>query len=170
MSITRWDPWSETVSLRDAMDSLVAESFVRSAGQGGASSSSPLALDIREEGDDYVVTAPVPGMQPDDVDITVLGDSLRIRGERREERKQQGENSRWLVREQRYGTFERSVRLPSTVRADDANAEFKDGVLTITLPKSEETKERRIQVRNSASDQNEAHEVPIESDAKSGDE
>ena len=169
MSMTRWDPWGEMVSLRDAMDSLVAESFIRPSGSSGiAGSSSALALDIREQGDDFVVTAPVPGMQPDDVEITVLGDSLRIRGERRDEHQEQGENDRWLFREQRYGTFERAVRLPSTVRADDANAEFKDGILTVTLPKAEEAKERRIQVRGSGSGQNEAREVPIESGNTAG--
>ncbi len=162
MSITRWDPWGDMVSLRDAMDNLVAESFVRprSEGTGGGAS---LALDIREQGDDYLITAPVPGVQPDDVEITVLGDTLRIRGERRESREEQREGNRWLLREQRYGMFERSVRLPSTIRADDAKAEFKDGILTVTLPKSEEAKERRIQVRGSGSGQKESQEVPIES-------
>jgi HSP20 family protein len=158
MSITRWDPWGEMVSLRDAMDSLVAESFVRPRGD-STSGGTVLALNIREQGDNYVITAPVPGIQPEDVEITVLGDNIRIRGERREQREEQGENNRWLVREQRYGTFERSVRLPSTVRADDAQAEFKDGILTITLPKSEEAKERRIQVRGGAG----SKDIPIES-------
>ncbi len=162
MSISRWDPRGDMVSLREAMDSLLAESFVR-PGQQGTGGSAVLALDIREEGDNYIVTAPVPGMEPDDVEITVLGDSLRIRGERREKREEQGQNNRWLVREQRYGVFERSVRLPSTVRADEANAEFKDGILTVTLPKSEEAKERRIRVRGGSSGQSESQEVPVES-------
>ncbi|HEV2108141.1 MAG TPA: Hsp20/alpha crystallin family protein [Thermomicrobiales bacterium] len=161
MSVSRWDPRGDMVSLREAMDSLVAESFVRPGQAAGGSAA--LALDIREEGDNYIVTAPVPGMEPDDVEITVLGDSLRIRGERREKHEEQGQNNRWLVREQRYGVFERSVRLPSTVRADEANAEFKDGILTITLPKSEEAKERRIRVRGGSSGQNKPQEVPVES-------
>jgi HSP20 family protein len=150
MSITRWDPWGEAMSLRDAMDSLLQESFVRPwSGERGGSAS--LALDVEERGDDFVVTTPVPGIKPEDVELSVLGDTLRIRAERREERREEGEGQRWLLREQRYGAFERLVRLPSPVKADQANAEFRDGILTITLPKAEEARERRIPVRTGES-------------------
>lgn len=161
MVMRRWDPWGDMVSLRDAMDSLVADSFVRPRGAGSAAGSGSLAIDVHEEGDDYVVSAPMPGVKPDDVDITVLGDTVRIRAERREQRQQGGEGQRMLVREQRYGSFERMVRLPSPVKSDGAKAEFQDGVLTITLPKTEEAKERRIPVRSGQQDQ--GQEVPIES-------
>jgi HSP20 family protein len=148
MSITRWDPWGEMVSLRDAMDRLVSESFIRPAGEGGrASSPSTLAVDVREEGDNYIITAPMPGVSPDNVEITVLGDTVRIRGERREERQEGGDNQRWLMREQRYGFFERAVRLPAPLKADAAQAEFRDGILMLSLPKSEEAKERRIPIQ-----------------------
>ncbi len=160
MSITRWDPWDEVVSLRDAMDRLLAESVVRPRGEGGGMTSS-LAVDVREQGDDFVVTAPIPGVTPDDVEISVLGDTLHIRGERREQRQEGGEGQRWLLREQRYGAFERMVRLPSAVKADRANAEFRDGILTITLPKTEYAKERRIPVHGGRAG-NQAQDVPIE--------
>lgn len=148
MSITRWDPWGEAVSLRQAMDSLLQESIVRPRGSsGGGASAVTLALDIEERGDDFVITTPIPGMKPENVEISVLGDTLRIRAERRDERREEGEGKRWLLREQHYGAFERTVTLPSTVKADQANAEFTDGILTITLPKAEETKERRIPIQ-----------------------
>ena len=146
MSITRWDPWGEAVSLRQAMDSLLQESIVRPRSGSGAASPVTLALDIEERGDDFVLTTPIPGMKPENVEISVLGDTLRIRAERRDERREEGDGKRWLLREQHYGAFERTVSLPSAVKADQANAEFTDGILTITLPKAEETRERRIPI------------------------
>jgi HSP20 family protein len=147
MSITRWDPWGEMVGLRDAMDRLVAESFLRPTGDIARAAPLSLTVDVREEGDNFVVSAPMPGVAPDDVEISVLGDTVRIRGERREERQQGGEGQRWIMREQRFGSFERVIRLPVPVKADAANAEFRDGILTIRLPKSEEAKERRIPIQ-----------------------
>jgi HSP20 family protein len=142
MSITRWDPWTEAMSLREAMDSLLQESVVRPRGPGRMG----LALDVEERGDAFVITAPIPGMKPENVDISVQGDLLQIRAERQEERREEGEGRRWVLREQRYGTFERMLTLPSAVKADQAQAEFQDGLLTITLPKAEEAKTRRIPV------------------------
>ena len=165
MSITRWDPWGEAMSLRDAMDSLLQESVVRPRSMGRAAGSMGLALDIEERGDDFVVTAPIPGIKPEDVEISVLGDTLRIHGERKEERREEGEGQRWLLREQRYGAFERMLTLPSSVKPDQASAEFQDGILTITLPKAEEAKEKRIPVR---AGQQQSQEVPIEADTKGG--
>jgi HSP20 family protein len=169
MSITRWDPFGDMVSLRDAMERLFAESVVRPRGanSGGGSGTSSLAVDVHEQGDDYVVSAPIPGVNPDDVDITVRGDMLRIRGERHEQSQQGGENKRYLIREQRFGSFERVIQLPSSVKADGAKADFKNGVLTITLPKSEESKERRIPVQG-GQQTGKAQEVPIESQSNSG--
>ena len=148
MSITRWDPWGDIVSLREARNNLLEESFVRPR-QGAPGQVAGLALDVRETPEAFVVTASVPGVPPEDVDITVLGDTLRIRGERREEHEQGGQNERWLIRERRFGAFERVVSLPTGVKSDAATADFKDGVLTITLPKAEEAKPRSIPVRGS---------------------
>jgi HSP20 family protein len=160
MSSTRWDPWSEFVSLREAMNNLLEESFVSrprpgegdpAGGQTRAAATqttaSGLAVDIRESADGYEVTASVPGVSPDQVEITVLGDRLRIRGERRDDAEQRDPGGRWILRERRFGAFERSVTLPSAVKADAASADFKDGVLTITLPKADEARPRSIPVR-----------------------
>ena len=146
MSISRWDPLSEIVSLREAMNNLLEESFVRPR-QGPAGAPAGLALDVQETPEAFVVTASIPGVPAEEVDITVLGDTLRIRGERREEHRQDAQGGRWLLRERRYGAFERTVALPTAVKSDAASADFKEGVLTITLPKAEEAKPRSIPVR-----------------------
>lgn len=150
MSTSRWDPLSDIVSLREAMNNLLEESFVRprNAPPGVPAG---LAVDVRETNDAFVVTASVPGVSPNDVDITVLGETLRIRGQRREEHEDSGEGGRWLLRERRFGAFERTISLPSAIRSGAAEADFKDGVLTITLPKAEEAKPRSIPVRAGAS-------------------
>jgi HSP20 family protein len=150
MSITRWDPFRDMMSLREAMQNLFEESFVAPRGfQTGAAGN--LALDVRETPEAFVVTAAMPGVKPEDVDISVLGDTVRIQAELKEEREQtngQGEQQgRWIVRERRYGSFQRALTLPSGVKADQAQATFEHGVLTLTLPKVEEAKLRTIKVR-----------------------
>ena len=149
MSISRWDPWGDLISLREAMSNLLEESYVRP--RAGGAGSSGLAVDVRETPDKFEVIASVPGVRLEDVQISVLGDTVRIQGERKEESERtEGEGGRWLVRERRFGSFERTISLPTSVKADEATAEFKDGVLTITLPKTEEAKPRTIPVRSGA--------------------
>lgn len=152
MSITRWDPWGDIVSLREAMNNLLEESFVRpQPGTPGPGMASSLALDVKETPDTFMVTASVPGVPPSDIDITILGDILRIRGQRKEEVEETGQGNRWLLRERRFGAFERTVSLPSVVDSEGASADFKDGVLTITLPKAEVAKPRAIPIKSAAS-------------------
>jgi HSP20 family protein len=151
VSITRWDPWGDIVSLREAMNNLLEESFVRPRpGVAGPGMASSLALDVKESPDQYTVTASVPGVPSDDIDISVLGDTLRIRGQRKEDVEETGEGGRWLLRERRFGAFERTVSLPTAVNSEQAQADFKDGVLTITLPKAEAAKPRSIPVSGAA--------------------
>lgn len=159
MSITRWDPFREMMSLREAMQNLFEDSVVapRSFGQGMAGN---LALDVRETPDTFVVTTALPGVKPEDVDISVLGDTVRIQGELKETQpqadgqgNQNGQNgqseqrSRWIARERRYGAFQRVFTLPSAVKAEEAQAAFEHGVLTLTLPKVEEAKPRAIKIK-----------------------
>ncbi|CAA9582316.1 MAG: hypothetical protein AVDCRST_MAG19-4185 [uncultured Thermomicrobiales bacterium] len=170
MSSSRWDPVSDLVSLREAMNNLLEESFVRPRPGAAPNAPAGLALDVQETPDAFKVTASVPGVGAEDVDITVLGDTLRIRGERRAENGEaNGQNGRWLIRERRFGAFERTVTLPTTVRSDGAIADFRDGVLTVTLPKAEEAKPRSIPVRGAASAQPVAPEaIEVESSQGSG--
>ena len=146
MTIERWNPAPEMVSLRDAMNSLFQESFVQPNGarseRGAATSTLP--LDITEGENDFVVTASLPGIKPEDVQTTVLGDTLTIRGESKADAEQKGQN--WLVRERRSGSFQRSVSLGTPINADKASAQFEHGVLTLTLPKSEQARPKQIKL------------------------
>lgn len=162
MSIQRWDPWRDIVSLREAMNSLLEESFVRP--RAGVTGSGGMALDLREKDDSYIVEATIPGAKPDDVDISVLGDTLRITAEVKDQTENSGE--KWLVRERRYGHFERAVTLPTSVKADQAKAEFNDGVLTITLPKAEEARPRSIPVRAGAQSGQQPQEIEVEANGQ----
>jgi HSP20 family protein len=165
MSSSRWDPWGDIISLREAMSNLLEESFVRPR-PGGSSSvgSLGLAVDLLETTSAFVLTASVPGVKPSDVEITVLGDTLTINGQRDEPRQSGGEpeGSRWLIRERHFGTFDRSVKLPAAVKSDEATADFEDGVLTVVLPKADEAKPRTIAVRTSGNSTG-AHEIDVQS-------
>ncbi len=150
MSIQRWDPVRDIVTLREAMNSLLEESFVRPRA-GMIAMTGGMAIDLRESDQAYIVETIVAGAKPEDVEISVLGDTLRIAVEIRDEGDHNGE--KWLLRERRFGRFERSLTLPAQVKADDATADFHDGILTISLPKAEAARPRSIPVRGIPTDQ-----------------
>jgi HSP20 family protein len=125
------------------MNSLLQESFVRPGGMGPATQAT-LPLDVTENENEFVVKASLPGVKPEDVEITVHGDTLTIRGESKAEEEKKGEH--WHLRERRFGSFQRSVALATPVDSDRANAQYEHGVLTLTLPKSEAAKPRQIKV------------------------
>lgn len=105
------------------------------------------AMEVVECDGEYRLTAELPGMAPADIDVKVTDGNITIRGEKTEERKDEKDN--YLLNERRYGSFHRTLPLPSGVNADDVTAEFASGVLTITLPKTEEAKqkERKVEVQ-----------------------
>jgi HSP20 family protein len=135
------------ISLRDAMDSLLQESFIRpgtALPDGGRPSGFP--LDVRETPDDFVVTASLPGVRPEDIQITVHGDSVTISGEVKGE--QEKDEGNWHIRERRYGMFRRSLTLGTPIDPEKAQSRFENGVLTLTLPKAEQAKPKQIKVGN----------------------
>jgi HSP20 family protein len=144
--LTRWEPFRDLMSLREAMDRLFEESVVR-PGEGWVATrgAGTLAVDMYETADNVIVKTALPGVSPEDVDVSVVGDVLTIRGECKAEEEVQEGN--YLLRERRYGAFSRALRLPNDVVADEATADYKDGVLTLTLPKSAETQPKRIEVK-----------------------
>jgi HSP20 family protein len=148
MAIQLWDPVREAVSLRDVMSSLLQDSFVRPGALLGDGGPAMLPLDISENDNEFIVKASLPGVRPEDVQITVHGDTLTIRGEMKAEQEKKDEH--YHLRERRYGLFQRTVRLSAPVRSDQAHAEFQDGVLTLTLPKAEEAKPKQIRIGNGA--------------------
>jgi HSP20 family protein len=103
------------------------------------------ALDVSETDEAVVVKAELPGMTRDDIDISVQGNTLTIGGEKKETAEDRGKD--YYVSERRYGTFRRALTLPSGVDAEHIEAKYRDGVLTVTLPKSEQAKPKRINVK-----------------------
>ncbi|MBI5879465.1 MAG: Hsp20/alpha crystallin family protein [Chloroflexi bacterium] len=144
-TVIRWDPMSDVVSLRDAMDRLFEDSFIQPRFMGTIREGfGQLPVDVVESDNDVVVKASVPGIKPEDLDITVVGDTLTIKGEIKAQTKE--EKTNFLLRERRWGMFQRTLTLPVEVQADRARAEFEHGVLTLTLPKVEEIKPKQIKV------------------------
>jgi HSP20 family protein len=146
-NITRYDPLGEMVSLRSAMDRLFEDSFVspltwRTIGA-GSEAVNP-AIDVHETADELVVSAALPGMKADDVEITITGQTLTLRGEFKAD--DEVKREQYLYRERRYGSFSRTLQLPVRVQGDHATATFADGVLTLTIPKAEEVKPRQIRI------------------------
>ena len=145
-NLVRWEPFRDLVSLREAMDRLVEDSFVRpSLGWPVPAGPGTLAVDVYETDDDVIVKSAVPGVKPEDIDISLTGDTLTIKGETKFEEEVKEEN--FVRREMRYGSFARTVTVPVPVVADKADAEFEDGMLTLTLPKAEETKPKTIKIK-----------------------
>ena len=145
-NITRFDPFGEMVTLRQAMDRLFEDSFVSPLTMRGYNGEAPApALDVHQNADEIVVTAALPGIKPEDVDITITGQTLSIRGEFKADDKV--ERDQYLYRERRYGSFNRQLQLPVRVQGESANATFENGVLTLTIPKAEDVKPRQIQVK-----------------------
>jgi HSP20 family protein len=146
MAIERWHPFTELMSLRQAMDRLFEDSFVRpshvltSLGEVAAP-----ALDIYQTPGKIVVKAVLPGVKPDDVSIDITGDTLTVKGENKAGQEVKRED--YLYQERRYGAFSRSVVLPSGLKPDKAEATMEDGVLTLTIPKAEEVKPKAIKVK-----------------------
>jgi HSP20 family protein len=126
------------------MDRLFEESVVGPRAWLGPAGASELALDMYETSNDLVITAAIPGVSAEDVDVTVIGDVLTVKGETKAEMR--SEKANFHRQERRYGSFIRVVALPVPVQVDKAEARFKDGVLTLTLPKAETAKPRAIRI------------------------
>jgi HSP20 family protein len=143
-SLIKWEPIGDLVSLRDAMDRLFEESFVRMRGLPTPFGAEGLAMDVYQTADSVVVKTSVPGIDAEDLDISITGDVLTIKGETEAEEKVEKES--YIRQERRYGAFSRSIRLPGDLVPDKAEATFDKGVLTLTIPKSEEAKPKTIKV------------------------
>jgi len=146
-NMVRWDPARDMVSLREAMDRLFEESFLRPGFLGGNDSAAGLMpLDMYETQEEVVVKAAIPGVKPEDIDVTVTGDLLTIKGEFKSESEDADEKRNYHRQERRYGSFSRQVALPTSVNADGCQADFDNGVLTLKLPKAEEAKVKKVQI------------------------
>ena len=146
MSITRYDPFRDLKTLQDEVNRLFSTNFSRGFGDEGIARGvwTP-NVDIFENKDEIVLEAELPGMNREDFELTIENNVLTLRGERRFEKKDEGDNYHRV--ERAYGSFTRSFTLPQTVSGDNAAAEYKNGVLRVALRKREEVKARRIEVK-----------------------
>jgi HSP20 family protein len=143
-NLIRWEPAREMMTLRDAMDRLFDDAFTRPLRLNDGYLTVP-AVDMFQTDNEIVVKAAIPGVKADDVQINVTGEVLTIKGETRE--KEETKEKAYHLREQRWGSFERTIALPADVVADKAKAEFENGILTITLPKAEEARPKTISIK-----------------------
>ena len=145
MTIMRYDPFRDLRTLQEEVNRLFTGSMPRSFDDEGIARGawSP-SVDIFENKDQIVLEAELPGMKREDFDLSIENNVITLRGQRQFEKKDESDNYHRV--ERAYGTFTRSFTLPNTVTGEGANAEYKNGVLRVTLPKREETKARRIEV------------------------
>lgn len=142
--VRRTSPWGDMISLRNAMDRLFDETFWRPTWVARGLDEHQVPLDVQTTSDAFVVKAALPGVKPDDVEVTIDGNALTITGKLDEEREEDEQG--YLVREIRRGAFSRTVTLPSDLKTEDAKAGFEHGIVTLTIPKAEQAKPRRIPI------------------------
>jgi HSP20 family protein len=150
MPIVRWEPFRDVVGLQERMNRLLDESF-RGVGRGAASEedwalggSWAPAVDILEQEGNIVLKAELPGIDAKDVDIRIENSTLTLSGERKFDTEVKRENYHRV--ERAYGSFSRSFTLPAVVDTEKIKADYKDGVLRVTLPKKEEAKPKQITI------------------------
>ncbi|MHB0868337.1 MAG: Hsp20/alpha crystallin family protein [Chloroflexota bacterium] len=149
MAISRYDPLTRLMTLRDAVDRMFDEAFGRTGMARMAASALP--IDMFERKDELIVMAAVPGARPEDVDISITSDTLTIKATiHSEAEKEESTSWTWYFHELDHGQFTRTVSLPFPVMADQADARFENGMLHLRLPKSKEAMPRRIKVQAGA--------------------
>ena len=148
MAIVRWGPARDLLTMRDVMDRMV-EDFWRvpytgrtvAWGEGAVE----MPLDVHQTDKEYVVKATLPGARPEDVDVSVVGETLTIKATVQEEKDVKEED--YLLRERRYASFARTITLPTEVQADKVEATLENGILTLKLPKAEAVVPKTIKVK-----------------------
>lgn len=150
-TLVRWEPYREMISMRRLMDQMFDDMYrtvdqrQSGAGQGMNGGMGNLEIDVSESEEQYKIKASMPGVNAEDIDLAVNGDMLTISGETHSEN--ESDQDQYHIRERRAGSFSRTIGLPSNVDPGAIDASCENGVLTITLPKTEETKPRRISVK-----------------------
>mgnify|MGYP001179631965 FL=1 len=147
MAMTRWEPFKDLMTLREAMDRLFEDSLVPTGTRWVSCRGEmrcELPMDVYTTDEELIITAAVPGMNPEDVDITIEGDTLTIRGEMAAPM----ENVNYIAQERSYGKFVRVLRLNIPLDSERAEATFDKGVLTLVIPKKEEVRPKTIQIKS----------------------
>jgi len=143
--IRRPSPFTDLVSLRDAMERLFDERFFRPAWLRNGEREAAPSLDLYTTPEAIVAKVALPGVKPEDVDVTIGDDLVTISGSFKEEK--ETTEAGYVHRELSHGSFSRTFALPTAVKADTATASFKDGLLTLTIPKTEEVKPKHVKVQ-----------------------
>jgi HSP20 family protein len=141
--LTRWDPLQEVLDMRRAMDQIMQRTATDGQPQ------FDLAMDIYETPDAYEIEASMPGIKPEDVDLSLNNNVLTIRGETKAEENKEGRN--YHLRERRSGSFIRSITLPSSINEDAIEAHYDNGILKLRLPKAEEARPKHIEIKHNGS-------------------
>ena len=145
MGIVRYDPFRDLRTLQEEVNRLFSTNLTRAFDDEGIGRGAwAPSVDIFENKDQIVLEAELPGMKQEDFDITIENNVITLRGERKFEKTEETDNYHRVERS--YGSFTRSFTLPQTVSAEEAKAEYSNGVLRVTLPKREEAKSRRIEI------------------------
>lgn len=147
MAIVRWTPARELLTMRDLMDRLVEDSLspswsVRGSWEGAVAS---FPMDVHQADKEYVVKASLPGVKVEDLDVSIVGETLTIKAAAQQDQNVKDED--WLLRETRYTAFSRTITLPSEVQADKVDANYESGILTLRIPKAEAILPKTIKVR-----------------------
>lgn len=141
-NLSRWEPFNDMLKLSTAMDQLFSTAFVPTVGR----STQTLSIDVVEREDVFTVQAVVPGINPDDLDITVSDHTLTIKGEWKQPEFPKG--TTFHLHERSTGRFERTIQFPLPLNGDNVQAQYEHGILTLNLPKAEQAKPRRISVQS----------------------
>ena len=143
-NLTRWNAGRDLMSMSDVMDRLFDSAFVLP--MNGTRGVIWPHIDLVENHESFVLKAELPGFKPDDIDINIQDNTLVLRGKFDESKQDNGKEGQYHIRERRQSSFERILTLPTAVDANKVNAEFEQGVLTLTLPKHEAVLPKKIQI------------------------
>jgi HSP20 family protein len=166
VSVTRWDPFQDLQALREDMNRAFGRWFGREGEEGRPAARWAPALDVVESNDAYRIDVEVPGLRPEDIEVTVDQGMLTVQGERRSE--EETRDRQYHRMERRYGVFRRSITLPTLVDASRVEATYDNGVLRLTVPKTEAAQPKRIEVRSGAPAGGGSRRVAVGGESSSG--
>ncbi len=146
-NLIRRDPFREMLTWNRAMERMLDQFYDDGELTYSDQFNLRLPLDVIENDNEYIVKANIAGINPDNIEITYTNNNLTIKGEVRDEREETEEDGKYHLRERRFGSFSRTISMPGTVDVEHIQAETKDGVLELHLPKKEEVKPKRIEVK-----------------------
>ena len=145
MVLRRWEPFREAAGMRETVDRFFRSGFAHHHGPRAVyRGSDTLSLDVYHTPESLVLQVAIPGVRPDEVDVTVTGNILTIKGEVRSG--DEVEEKSYLIREHRQGTFSRTVTLPRGLETDEIEAAYDEGLLTLTIPKAEDARSKAIKI------------------------